>query len=134
MRQVVRDVAQATNARDMKKILTPLSHDFALQRPGGDDKITRKELKMFLFRYLRQEPPPQALIRSIDVEVKQSQATAKVLTLLGQGPKSLAHWQTDMGRVEALQLDLKLHLEDKDWKVDHCVYTRIDPKRLILAE
>lgn len=94
---------------------------------GGS--IDKRQLRLLLFRFFRRPNAPTVVIRSIDVEVAGSNASAKVLALLAQGGA-----QAQATRADALKLDLKLEKRDSDWWVVRAKRTPIDPSTLLLGE
>jgi len=133
VRQVVRQVAGAAGKRDFAGMIKPTSKDFVGVINGGE-VMQRKMVKMMLFRYLRRDPAPQVILRSIDVEVKNDNATAKVLALVGRGPIDLKKIQAGHVSAQAMQFELKLKKIDKDWKLTRADYQPVNPKKLLLAE
>lgn len=132
VRQVIRQVAEAASKRDLAGMIKPTSKDFVGVIKGNDEAMQRKMVKMMLFRYLRRDPAPQVILRSIDVEVHKDMANAKVLALVGRGPVNLK--QLGASQAQAMQFDLRLQKIEDDWKLKSAAYQPINPKKLLLAE
>ncbi len=134
VRKVIRQVATAASKADLNGIMKPTSKDFVATIQGGEQNMQRKMVKMMLFRYLRQQSKLQVILRSIDVEVKGLDATAKVMAMLSRDATSIEKIKSGQAHAQAVQFDLLLHKDNDDWKLTRAAYQQIDPKRLLLAE
>lgn len=134
VRQLIRQVAEGASKRDLAAMIKPTTKDFVGIIKGNDEPMQRKMVQMMLFRYLRKDPAPQVILRSIDVDLHKDKANAKVMALVGRGPKNLMKIGQGQSQAAAMQFDLQLKKIDDKWKLKTAVYQRIDPKKLLLAE
>ncbi|MFH1808467.1 MAG: hypothetical protein ABIJ09_06975 [Pseudomonadota bacterium] len=140
IRVLVRDAARAASERDLEGVLAPVAEDFGGQigfdvDDSGGGGLGRKELRMLLFRFLRQGAAPRVVLRSIEVQVQGDRASTEVLALVARGVGELKQLTEAVpGQAEAMKLELQLVKRDGDWKVVGAKRTPVDPRTLILAQ
>jgi hypothetical protein len=140
IRELVRAAAKAAGERNVAGVMASVADDFSghLGVDSGDDVIgavDARQLRFLLMRFLQRADGPRVLIRSIDVKLAGTQATAKVLALIAQsGGAAGPRGAIEPDRGETLQLDLTLAQRDGKWLVTTAKRTPIAAGDFLLGK
>ncbi len=103
---LIEDAAEKVEAKDIKGVLKYVSESYK-DKEGGD----RNQIKGMLFIYTRQYEKIGIYVRDTEIEVNGDDAAA-VVKLIFTGGENIV---PDSG--SSYIIDLKLKLEDGDWRV-----------------
>ncbi len=109
---LIKDAAEKVEAKDIKGVLKYVSESYK-DKEGGD----RNQIKGLLFLYTRQYEKIGIFVRSTEIEVNGDNATALVKLIFTGGENIVPESGS------SYIVDLKLKLEDGDWRVVRAGWT-----------